>query len=157
MRIFSIRTFSISLLLILPALVLGSCRQHDDRDLIFITEKSGPWLGVQVTSLSEKILQNMDLDHGVKIVRVIDESPAEEAGLEKDDVIITFDGREVRSPDDLQDFVHDTESDKEVQLTYVRGGEEKIAVVKISKRPARSKFSVSRHPDGFAFKAAQGA
>lgn len=50
-------------------------------------------------------------------------SPADSAGLLGGDVITSFDGFPVRSPDELSDLVRKTETGKTVEVAYIRDGE----------------------------------
>ncbi len=131
------------ILLILPSLLIGSCHR-DDQDVRIISDKSRVWMGVHVAGVSDKLLQNMDLDHGVKVVRVFEGSPAEAAGLEEDDIITEFDGHAVKDADKLADLVQQTGAGEEAEVVFVRSGEQKEATVKIADRPARSYFRHGR-------------
>lgn len=101
----------------------------------FIVKKSGskPWLGVQVKDLSEKMLKNLDIDYGVKVIKVYENSPAEGAGVAEDDILISFDGKKIHDSSDLIDLVQDSDIDKEVELVYLRDGNEAKVNVKLGK------------------------
>ena len=135
------------ILLVLPSLLIGSC-QRDDQEVRIISEKSKAWLGVQVASVSDKRLENMDLDHGVKVVRVFDNSPAETAGLEEDDIITEFDGHAVKDPGELAELVQQTDAGEETEVVFVRSGVQKQSMVKISDRPADTYFRHGRFRPG---------
>src|SRR4029077_11966467 len=71
---------------------------------------------------------------------VVDEivpgSPAEDAHLEKGDVIRKFDGREVKTLSDLRNFVSQADLNKKVELEIVRGGKPMTVATKIKEEPA---------------------
>ncbi len=86
---------------------------------------------------------------GVRIDEVLDDSPAEEAGLQGGDVIVSFDGHRLSDPlpdtdveEDLDDdrplppqrlvrLIQDREPGDEVEVTYRRDGEERTATVEL--------------------------
>ena len=62
----------------------------------------------------------MSVDYGAIVNDIVDDSPADEAGLEEDDIIIEFDGKVVRDDDDLSDLIFDSSPGDEISLTIVR-------------------------------------
>jgi len=63
-------------------------------------------------------------------------SPAEDAHLEKGDVIRKFDGHEVKSFADLRNFVSQADLNKKVELEIVRGGKPMTVATEIKEEPA---------------------
>ena len=65
-------------------------------------ERSG--LGVQIESVSDELARKVGLDHphGALIVRVEEGSPADRAGLSRNDVVLAFAGEKIRSSADLR-------------------------------------------------------
>jgi hypothetical protein len=62
-----------------------------------------PRLGVQVRALSPDVADFLELDDGVglEVVRVVDGSAAAQLGVQKHDVIVRVNGREIRSDRDV--------------------------------------------------------
>lgn len=50
------------------------------------------WLGVYLGQMATKDGENVDVEDGVRILNVIKDSPAEAAGLEKDDIVTSING-----------------------------------------------------------------
>jgi serine protease Do len=73
--------------------------------------------------LTDKLREGKGLKvkSGVLITEVVEGSPAEEAGLQEGDVVVAFNGKEVDSPDALQDLVADTAIGDQVKIKIVRG------------------------------------
>ena len=71
---------------------------------------------------------------GIYIKRVLDGSPAEEAGLRKGDVIISFAGKEYDNLMEFVDAVKNTPAGTEVKMEIKRNNEIKDIKVKIGKR-----------------------
>jgi len=66
---------------------------------------------------------------GVYVAKVTDDSAAEEAGLEKGDVITNIDGREVTKMSQLQEQIAQHKPGDKVKLTYLRNKKEKTATI----------------------------
>jgi serine protease Do len=101
------------------------------------------WLGVYTQEVDDEMAEDYDLtvDHGAIIDEIVDDSPAEEAGLEEDDVIIKFDGKVVRDDDDLSDLILDSRPGDTVSVTIVRDGKEQQINVELGRRPRSSTWS----------------
>lgn len=62
-----------------------------------------PWIGIEFTEMTPQKAESMNTNYtyGVLIVSVVSDSPAEEAGLQKDDIIIEVDECPVKRSEDL--------------------------------------------------------
>ena len=81
-------------LALLPLLFAGVAAARSDADSS--TAKRG-WLGVYSEELSEAMLVALNVDNGVLVTGVADESPAKAAGLAIGDVITSVGGEKVKS------------------------------------------------------------
>ena len=93
------------------------------------------WLGVLIQPVTEDIAESLELDEakGALVAKVFDGSPAEAAGVEIGDVIVSFDGKEVVKSADLPSIVADTPVGKRVDVEVVRESRTKIITVEIAK------------------------
>jgi len=73
---------------------------------------------------------------GAVVDEVIPGSPAEDAHLQRGDVIRKFDGKEVKSFADLRNLVSQTDLNKKVELEIVRGGKPMTVATQIKEQPA---------------------
>lgn len=82
-------------------------------------------LGVQITDVNANIAEQLSLNinNGVLITRVNDGSAAEESDMRVGDVITAIDKRPVTSVSELQETVARNRPGKQVQVTFLRGGE----------------------------------
>ena len=71
---------------------------------------------------------------GLLVADVREESPASQAGLMVGDVIVTFDGQAVESPEDLLDLLSGDRVGKPVAISLVRGGAVSEVKVTIGER-----------------------
>jgi C-terminal processing protease CtpA/Prc len=87
-------------------------------------EKKG-YLGVLMQELDEDVREGLgiEVDSGVLISGVEEDSPADEAGLKDGDVIVAFNGEKVRDPGDLRDLVRETAPGEQVEIEVVRDGQ----------------------------------
>jgi putative serine protease PepD len=72
---------------------------------------------------------------GAVVGTVTNGSPAEKAGLGKDDVITKFDGKAIRSPSDLSLEVLRKRPGDKAQVEFQRGGDTKTVTVTLGNRP----------------------
>lgn len=82
------------------------------------------WLGVSIQPISPELAKQFNLkdDKGALIADVVENSPAEKAGLKNGDVIVEFDGRQVDDPNALRNAVAATSPGREVTVRFIREG-----------------------------------
>lgn len=107
-------------------------------DLITLGKVRRSWLGVYIQQVTPEIAEQFDLKEaeGVLVGDVIEDSPAEEAGLARGDVIIAVNQAAVNTPQELQDTIRAMEIGEKAELTVKRDGKESIFVVKIAEMPS---------------------
>lgn len=104
-----------------------------DDDEVLVKEPRGTWLGVGIADLKEK--GEKEVDKGVLITQVYDDSPAEAAGLEEDDVIVAVDGKKVNETDELVKAIQSREPGDDISLTVNRDGKEQLIIATLGERP----------------------
>jgi len=84
------------------------------------------WLGVRIQQVTDEIAESLNIKpaRGALIAGVDDKGPAKPAGIEPGDVVVKFDGKDIKDPKDLQRVVADTTVGKEVDVVVIRKGEE---------------------------------
>ncbi|HEY5975987.1 MAG TPA: DegQ family serine endoprotease [Geobacteraceae bacterium] len=90
------------------------------------------WLGVAIQPVTEEIARSFGLSkaRGALISDVMAGSPAERAGLRQGDILLAFDGKEVKDARQLQLLVAETSPGKKAELEIYRDGRsQKVAVV----------------------------
>src|SRR6202142_2203556 len=93
------------------------------------------WLGVRIQQVTDEIAESLNIKpaRGALIAGVDDKGPAKPAGIEPGDVIVTFDGKEIKEPKDLSRVVADTAVGKEVDVVVIRKGEEQTKKVTLGR------------------------
>jgi len=84
------------------------------------------WLGVRIQNVDETTAEALGLvqPHGALIAGIDDKGPAKPAGLEVGDVIIRFDGKDIKETRDLPRVVAATPVGKTVDVVVMRKGKE---------------------------------
>ena len=84
------------------------------------------WLGVAVQEITPSLQKALELGDrkGLMITEVMDDSPAERAGLLEEDVILRYDGEPVSRISELRRLVRRTSPGTEVTLRIWRDGKE---------------------------------
>lgn len=96
------------------------------------------WLGVVIQAITPELKQKLGLtsEQGALVSDVTKDSPADKAGLKRGDVIISFDGKEIKVMNDLPYLVATTPVGKKVPIEVVRNGEKiKLEAVITEARP----------------------
>jgi len=90
-------------------------------------------LGVTIQDLTPEIAEALELDgkDGALVTGVEPKSPAAKAGLEPGDVIVSVDGKELRGFSDLRNRIGLTRKGANIEISYVRNGEEKTTTARI--------------------------
>lgn len=96
------------------------------KDFNFWNASRKPRLGLQI--------QDMEEGNGVKIIDVNEKSPAEKAGLKKDDIIVEMDGKEIKDVEDLRTKLSDIKEGDTYKIKYKRGGKSQTVDIKIPKQ-----------------------
>lgn len=89
------------------------------------------WLGVYIQEVNDDVAKALDLDtrDGALVSSIVEDSPAEKAGLEEGDVIIQFGERTVMNPANLKNIVSSTPSSTRREVTIIRDGKTKTLYV----------------------------
>jgi C-terminal processing protease CtpA/Prc len=109
----------------------------------------GGWLGVYLQDISPDIEEVMDLksDEGVLVTEVVEDSPAEKAGIESKDVIVGFteEGKggfeKVEDASQLKKMVKESSPGEVIKLKVSREGKEKVLTVTVGKVPESDFYS----------------
>ena len=93
------------------------------------------FLGVSTEDVSKENMARYGMREvrGVGVTEVIKDSPAEKAGLQKNDVILRYEGESVTSVRKLTRLVSESAPDQSVRLTISRGGAEQEVTAILAK------------------------
>ncbi len=93
------------------------------------------WLGVYIEDVSPDLAQKFNVKGGVLVTKVMSGSPAEKGGLKSGDIIVKYNGEDVKNLADLQLKVINTPPGRRVPVTIIRDGKTMVLNVKIGQMP----------------------
>ncbi|MBG69048.1 MAG: hypothetical protein CMN06_02805 [Roseibacillus sp.] len=111
--------------------------------LLTAPDPDGAPLGIGLVSVLPRALGEIGFlgiqagegEDGVAIVRIVNGSPAEDAGLKADDIITHVDGLALKDPFAFGSKIRTYRAGDKVEFTYQRGGEVDKVKVKLASRP----------------------
>ena len=120
-------------------------------DLIEKGYVSRSWLGVYIQELDDKTAKALDLDirDGALITDVVSGSPAEKAGIQEGDIIVSFNGESITDPSNLKNVVSLTKTDQKSKAKIIRDGKYKTIDVILENLPDNPQSLATRLDEGF--------
>ena len=100
-----------------------------------------PFLGVQgLLTVDQSVADYYDLkvNEGALIRGIVPDGPADQAGLEADDVITKFEGQEIANVDELIRALYSSKVGQSVEITFRRGETEMVATLILAESPPPS-------------------
>ncbi|MCP3688154.1 MAG: DegQ family serine endoprotease [Gammaproteobacteria bacterium] len=99
------------------------------------------WLGVLIQEVTRELAESFGMKnpHGALVLKVLEESPAEEAGLRVGDVIVEFNGKKVMRSSSLPPLVGRSSVGKKSNVTVIRDKKRKNIKVTIAELPTSVK------------------
>jgi serine protease Do len=93
------------------------------------------WLGVRIQQVTDEIAESLNIKppRGALVAGVDDKGPAKPAGIEPGDVIVKFDGKEIKEMRDLPRAVADTPVGKQTPVIVIRKGKEETKTVTLGR------------------------
>jgi len=93
------------------------------------------WLGVRIQQVTDEIAESLKISpaRGALVAGVDDKGPAKPAGIEPGDVIVKFDGKDIKEMRDLPRVVADTPVGKQTPVIIIRKGKEETKTVTLGR------------------------
>ncbi|HLG14584.1 MAG TPA: PDZ domain-containing protein [Blastocatellia bacterium] len=101
-----------------------------------LTTSQGGYLGVYLEEVTPDSVKELGLkeERGALVMKVVEGSPAEKAGLKENDVIVALNGKRVDSVGELQRIMGETPAGRTVSIDVVRGGAQQTLSATLAKR-----------------------
>src|SRR5690348_5542144 len=93
------------------------------------------WLGVRIQQVTDDIAESLSIApaRGALVAGVDDKGPAKPAGIEPGDVVVSFDGHDIKEMHDLPRVVADTPVGKVVDVVVIRKGKQETHKVTVGR------------------------
>ena len=113
-------------------------------DLISYGKVVRSYIGVQIQPINDTAAKALGLKSslGALVANVIDDGPADNAGIETGDVIVEFDGMTIKSVDHLRNNVSISKPDVFYNLSIIRDGRKKSFKVKLETMPSDDQLAI---------------
>jgi serine protease Do len=101
------------------------------------------WLGVLIQEVTRELAESFGMDNprGALVAKVLDSSPAADAGLQVGDVIVEFNGKEVMRSSSLPPLVGRAAVGKDADVTIIRDRSREQIKVMIAELPTMTQAS----------------
>lgn len=139
-----------SLIVVLPGLLLlllaGLALSHPEKNTPPTPLPDKQWayafaggyrLGLNLSPIAPSLMKNLKIDGGLLVEDVIDDSPAEKAGIQKGDILLKLDGKNVEDVGDIREILNDLDDTKPMELDLLRDGDH----LKLSVTPEKREFN----------------
>lgn len=117
--------------------ILEELMNRETREKVDSSKKG--YLGVSLANLTTEAIEMYNMPTGAFVRSVEDDSPAQEAGICKGDIIVKFDGQKVSDGDDLLDKLQYYKSGEKIEAVIARATngeyEENIIELTLGTRP----------------------
>lgn len=97
---------------------------------------SGSYLGIYLEEVTAERAKELGLseERGAIVMKVVQGSPAEKAGLKENDVVVSFNGRRVDSVKELQRLLGETPEGRTIPIEVTRGGSRQTVTATLGNR-----------------------
>jgi serine protease Do len=107
------------------------------------------WLGVYTQTLTPELREGLNYTGtGALVSRVVEDSPAAKAGVQKGDVIVGINTATIASSTDLTDQIGKTKVGQTISVRIVRDGTKRTLNAKLVERPADEEDNLAPLPPG---------
>jgi len=105
------------------------------------------WLGVSIQDLTPDIAKHFDVKetHGSLVTSIVNDSPAEKAGIKRGDLIVKVDGKSVENSTSLRNMIANVAPGTSVSITVIREGREKTMNVALGEFPDKISTAMSEY------------
>ena len=96
------------------------------------------WLGVSIQKVTPELARQFDLkdEVGALVGDVVEESPADKAGLQRGDIILEYNGRKIEEPNMLRNMVANTLPGDQHALKVLRDGKIRTVTITVGELPS---------------------
>ncbi|MGA9768800.1 MAG: PDZ domain-containing protein [Blastocatellia bacterium] len=116
----------------------GSSSEDGGKQFLMLPQVTGEgsYLGVYLEEVTPDRMKELGLteERGAIVMKVVEGSPADKAGLKENDVVVSFNGQRVDSMIALRRLLSETPADRNVQIEVIRGGNRQTLAAALSRK-----------------------
>jgi predicted metalloprotease with PDZ domain len=126
----------------------GELVNVDGRAQNFVLTSSRSYIGVSLMNLSPELREHFGVarDSGVMVESVAPDSPADKAGMKVGDIVLSVDGRDVKSSLDLRLALADKKPGETIRIDVQRGRGRQTLVTTVKERDTPRAFQLDELP-----------
>ena len=100
------------------------------------------WIGISTIATQREIFDaiNTRFKSGVIITKIEKNSPADKSNLKVSDIILSYNGKRIKTPRELSLLISSTEIGSEINLNVLRNGKEFLVKVKVDEAKENYKY-----------------
>jgi hypothetical protein len=108
---------------------VGSEEEEEQVDLRKVGQIPRVWIGIRVSTVPDALAAHIK-QGTLMIVNVAEGSPADQAGIDRYDVILSVNDRGIVEMQDLLDAICENGADQPAQIVVIKGGQQQTVAVK---------------------------
>ena len=103
------------------------------------------WLGVYIQEVTRELAESFGMEKptGALVAKILEDSPAQDTDLEIGDIILSYNGEEVKNSASLPPMVGRTRVGESVKLKVMRNGKTKTVKLKIGQLPEKDQTTLA--------------
>lgn len=105
------------------------------RELIATGRATHPWLGVTGGDITPEAAEEFGVEQGALMIEIVPGSPADQAGIRPNDVVVSFEGERIDSMDDLVVAIRSHSVGERVEMVIVRDGDRVTVSATLGDKP----------------------
>ncbi len=104
------------------------------------------WLGVYIQEVTRELAESFGMEKptGALVAKILPDSPAQDTDIQVGDIILSYDGKEVKNSASLPPLVGRTRVGETVKLKLMRDGKTKNIKLKIGQLPEKNQSLASK-------------
>ena len=103
-----------------------------------VDEAESAYLGIAGADITEDVSKTYNMPRGIYVTKVVENSAADEAGIQKGDILTAFDGKKVSSMEGMQEMLRYYKAGEKIKVTVQQANngqyEEKELEVTLGKK-----------------------
>jgi serine protease Do len=98
------------------------------------------WLGVSIQDVTPELAKSFNLKDtkGALVADVVKDAPAQKAGIERGDIVVSFDGKAITSAHELSRTVAGTAPNTKAKVEVIRSGKRQTLTVQVGTMPGEA-------------------